>query len=94
MLDIAAVCYNADQTIRPFHPIMNDALFRTGDVISLDGFHRELLAAMLDEAVPKTMTVAQAKALVERVEELSAQGMEYHFVLKEFIGEVRELTRL
>lgn len=73
---------------------MIDTLSRTGDIISLDGFHQELLSAMLAEPVPKTMTVGQAKALVERVEELSAKGMEYHFVLKEFLGEVRELIRV
>lgn len=73
---------------------MIDTLSRTGDIISLDGFHQELLSAMLDEPIPKTMTVGQAKTLVERVEELSAQGMEYHFVLKEFLGEVRELIRV
>lgn len=73
---------------------MTDTLTRTGDIISLDGFHQELLAAMLDEPVPKTLTVGQAKTLVERVEELSAQGSEYYFVLKEFLGEVREMIRV
>lgn len=73
---------------------MTDTLTRTGDLISLDSFHQELLAAMLDEQVPKTMTVDQASALVDRVETLSAQGMQYHFVLKEFLGEVRELIRV
>lgn len=72
---------------------MTDTLTRTGDLVSLDSFHLDLLSAMLDEPVPKTMTVGQARTLVERVEELSARGMEYHFVLKEFLGEVRELIR-
>lgn len=88
------MCYNADQTIRCSTLTMTDTLSRTGDLITLDGFHQDLLTAMLDEQVPASLTVGQAEALVERVEKLSAQGMEYHFVLREFLSEVRELIRL
>jgi hypothetical protein len=73
---------------------MTDTLSRSGDVITLDTFHQELLSAMLAEPIPATMTVDQAKALLDRVEKLGAQGMEYYSVLREFLSEVRELTRV
>jgi hypothetical protein len=44
-----------------------DTLIRTGDIISLGEFHQDFLTAMLDEDVPNTVTVGQARKLVNRM---------------------------
>lgn len=58
---------------------------RTGDIVSLDDFNRELLASMLGEDVPETLLVGQAKALVARVRAISGQGMQYGAMLNGFL---------
>ncbi len=47
-----------------------DTIIRTGDIISLGDFHQDLLASMLDEDVPDTLTVSQARELVVRIRKI------------------------
>jgi hypothetical protein len=70
---------------------MTVSLTRTGDIVSLDAFHLDLLSAMLDEAVPHTMTVGQAKVLVRRVRAEGSPGLRYSTLLE---GLLVELDRL
>jgi hypothetical protein len=50
---------------------MAELITRMDDVISLAGFHREFLTAMLDEPVPQILTLGQAKLLVSSVKLLT-----------------------
>jgi site-specific recombinase XerD len=70
---------------------MTVSLTRTGDLVTLDAFHIDLLAAMLDEEVPHILTVGQVKTLVQRVRAASNQGMRYSPLLE---GLLVELDRL
>jgi len=71
--------------------VMSFQLFRTGNLVTLDNFHRELLASMLSEEVPHTLPVSQAQALVTRVKALSSDGMAYGALLG---GMLQGLTAL
>jgi hypothetical protein len=64
---------------------MSTPLSRSGDIVSLDEFNRELLASMLGEEVPQTLPVGQARSLVVRVRAISAQGMQYSTLLNDFL---------
>lgn len=72
---------------------MTNTTTRTGNIITLDDFNRELLGAMLDQDVPATLPVDQARELVKQVREISGKGMQYGAMLNSFLSELEELLR-
>lgn len=70
---------------------MTTSLSRTGDIISLDDFNRELLGSMLGEDVPTSLLVGQARLLVSRVRVISGKGMQYGAILNGFLSDLEEL---
>lgn len=72
---------------------MTNTTTRTGNIITLDDFNRELLGAMLDQDVPATLPVDQARELVKQVREISGKGMQYGTMLNSFLSELEELLR-
>ena len=70
---------------------MSNTLTRTGDIVTLDQFHHELLQSMLDATLPQTLTLSQARSLTAQVQALAEQGMSYGGLLKGFLGELQAL---
>jgi hypothetical protein len=70
---------------------MSALLTRTGDIVTLDGFHQDLLNSMLAVEVPATLTVDHAQRLVARVRGMGAEMAQYGWLLEGFLTDLEGL---
>lgn len=69
-----------------------DTPIRIGDIVSLGEFHRDFLSSMLDEDVPGTVTVSQARALLSRMLELDLEHADFE-MMAPFLSDFEALIR-
>lgn len=69
---------------------MQTYLSRTGDIISLDSFYQDFLAAILDEHIPSMLTVSRAMMLVDRVR-AGAKTSDYDALIDEVLTDIEAL---